>query len=171
MKNPNIDFLAWCSQVLELYLFQLLCYWNKLDPREGRAGGVLCNVLFGKAPPEVKPHILVPLCVPFWQNRYRPLWCTFMGKGTKLPFHLPNLVKLIPFDTPEARKRSPSQAEHPSVDHYNYSENPEMIPTPKWPPTLKWSPNRSRNDPNPEMIPTFLLDNPEIIPKELGNGN
>ena len=37
---------------------------------------------------------------------------------------------------------------------------PEMIPTPKWSPTLKWSPNRPRNDPNPEMIP-----------KELGNGD
>ena len=48
---------------------------------------------------------------------------------------------------------------------------PEMIPTPKWSPTLKWSPNRPRNDPDPEMIPTFLLVDPEMIPKELGNGN
>ena len=48
---------------------------------------------------------------------------------------------------------------------------PEMIPTPKWSPTLKWSPNRPRNDPNPEMIPTFLLVDPEMIPKELGNGD
>ena len=28
-----------------------------------------------------------------------------------------------------------------------------------------------RNDPDPEMIPTFLLVDPEMIPKELGNGN
>ena len=48
---------------------------------------------------------------------------------------------------------------------------PEMIPTPKWSPTLKWPPNRLRNDPDPEMIPTFLLVDPEMIPKELGNGN
>ena len=48
---------------------------------------------------------------------------------------------------------------------------PEMIPTPKWSPTLKWSPNRPRNDPDPEMIPTFFLVDPEMIPKELGNGN
>ena len=48
---------------------------------------------------------------------------------------------------------------------------PEMIPTPKWSPTLKWSPNRPRNDPNPEMIPTFFLVDPEMIPKELGNGD
>ena len=48
---------------------------------------------------------------------------------------------------------------------------PEMIPTPKWSPTLKWSPNRPRNDPDPEMIPTFLLVDPEMIPKELANGN
>ena len=48
---------------------------------------------------------------------------------------------------------------------------PEMIPTPKWSPTLKWSPNRPRSDPNPEMIPTFLLVNPENISKELGNGD
>ena len=47
---------------------------------------------------------------------------------------------------------------------------PEMIPTPKWSPTLKWSPNRPRNDPDPEMIPTFLLVDPEMIPKELWNG-
>ena len=41
----------------------------------------------------------------------------------------------------------------------------------------KWS--RPRNDPqplndpqiDPEMIPTFLLVDPEMIPKELGNGN
>ena len=48
---------------------------------------------------------------------------------------------------------------------------PEMIPTPKWSPTLKWSPNRPRNDPNPEMIPIFLLVDPEMIPKELENGD
>ena len=28
-----------------------------------------------------------------------------------------------------------------------------------------------RNDPDPEMIPTFLLVDPEMIPKELGNGD
>ena len=28
-----------------------------------------------------------------------------------------------------------------------------------------------RNDPDPEMIPTFLLVDPEMTPKELGNGN
>ena len=28
-----------------------------------------------------------------------------------------------------------------------------------------------RNDPDPEMIPTFLLVDPEMIPKELENGN
>ena len=28
-----------------------------------------------------------------------------------------------------------------------------------------------RNDPDPEMIPIFLLVDPEIIPKELGNGD
>ena len=28
-----------------------------------------------------------------------------------------------------------------------------------------------RNDPDPEMIPTFLLVDSEMIPKELGNGN
>ena len=28
-----------------------------------------------------------------------------------------------------------------------------------------------RNDPDPEMIPTFLPVDPEMIPKELGNGN
>ena len=27
-----------------------------------------------------------------------------------------------------------------------------------------------RNDPDPEMIPTFLLVDPEMIPKELRNG-
>ena len=47
---------------------------------------------------------------------------------------------------------------------------PEMIPTPKWSPTLKWSPNRPWNDPDPEMIPTFLIVDPETIPKELANG-
>ena len=46
---------------------------------------------------------------------------------------------------------------------------PPMIPTPKWSPTLKWSPNWPRNDPGHEMIPTFLLVDPEMIPKELGN--
>ena len=38
-------------------------------------------------------------------------------------------------------------------------------------PTLKWSPNRPQNDPDPEMIPTFLLVDPEMIPKELENGD
>ena len=33
------------------------------------------------------------------------------------------------------------------------------------------SPNRLRNDADPEMIPTFLLVDPEMIPKELGNGS
>ena len=28
-----------------------------------------------------------------------------------------------------------------------------------------------RNDPDPEMIPIFLLVDPEMIPKELGNGD
>ena len=28
-----------------------------------------------------------------------------------------------------------------------------------------------RNDPDPEMIPTFLLVDPEVIPKELENGD
>ena len=35
---------------------------------------------------------------------------------------------------------------------------PEMIPTPKW------SPNRPRNDTDPEMIPIFLHVDPEMIP-------
>ena len=46
-----------------------------------------------------------------------------------------------------------------------YCTAPEMIPTPKWSPTLKWLPYRPRNDPDPEMIPTFLLVNPEMTPK------
>ena len=28
-----------------------------------------------------------------------------------------------------------------------------------------------RNDPNPEVIPIFLLVDPEMIPKDLGNGD
>ena len=40
---------------------------------------------------------------------------------------------------------------------------PEMISTPKW------SPNWPRNDPDPKMIPIFLLVDPEMIPKELWN--
>ena len=43
-----------------------------------------------------------------------------------------------------------------------------MIPAPKWSPSLKWSPNRPRNDPDPETIPTFLLANPEMIPRNYG---
>ena len=41
----------------------------------------------------------------------------------------------------------------------------------EWSPTLKWSPNRPGNDSDPEMIPTFLFVDPEMIPKELGNGD
>ena len=38
---------------------------------------------------------------------------------------------------------------------------------------LKWSRpwNDPQNDPDPEMIPTFVLVDPEMIPKELGNGD
>ena len=56
-------------------------------------------------------------------------------------------------------------AEPSGDDSHEACTAPEMIPT------LKWSPNRPQNDPDPEMIPTFLLVDPEMIPKELGNGD
>ena len=34
-----------------------------------------------------------------------------------------------------------------------------------------WHVYSLRNDPDPEMIPTFLLVDPGVIPKELGNGD
>ena len=88
----------------------------------------------GRRRPRSSPVSLYHYVYHFDRIGTDPFGVPLMGKGTTLPFHLPKLVKLIPFDTPEARKRSPSQAEHPSVDHYNYSENckvPEMIPIPK----------------------------------------
>ena len=51
------------------------------------------------------------------------------------------------------------------------NDAPGFVQPPKW--------SRPRNDPrpwndpqiDPEMIPTFLLVDPEMIPKELGNGD
>ena len=36
---------------------------------------------------------------------------------------------------------------------------------------MKGHVNSPRNDPDPEMIFTFLLVDPEMIPNELGNGD
>ena len=85
-------------------------------PQRGESGGCTLQCFIRRRRPRSSPISLYHSMYHFDRIGTDPFGVPLMGKGTTLPFHLPKFVKLIPFDTPEARKRSPSQAEHPSVD-------------------------------------------------------
>ena len=51
-------------------------------------------------------------------------------KTISLPFYIPQLVKFLPFCTPEASKKYPFWAEPPRIGHYrNHAHSPPPPPT------------------------------------------